>query len=137
MQKRGQAGLDPIDVRLKNAIRLGSKTHFGQTLNEHVSMVKELELLKPHYDAAKARLEKRRASAEGPWQPGLGMGSGWRNIGYLKTSITAGAELTEDGKVHVMAGTVEQGQGPTTQFAQIAADQIGVSRQATSRSSTV
>ncbi len=120
-------GLDPIDVRLKNAIRLGSKTHFGQTLKEHVSMVKELELLKPHYDAAKARLEQRRATVDGPWQPGLGMGSGWRNIGYLKTSITAGAELTEDGKVHVMAGTVEQGQGPTTQFAQIAADQIGVS----------
>ena len=55
------------------------------------------------------------------------MGSGWRNIGYLKTSITAGAELTENGEVHVMAGTVEQGQGPTTQFAQIAADQMGVS----------
>lgn len=119
-------GLDPLEVRLKNAIRLGSKTHFGQTLNEHVSMVKELELLKPHYDAARARLETRRAAAKGPWRPGLGMGSGWRNIGYLKTSITAGAELTEDGKVHVMAGSVEQGQGPTTQFAQIAADQIGV-----------
>ncbi|MGI9333708.1 MAG: xanthine dehydrogenase family protein molybdopterin-binding subunit, partial [Gammaproteobacteria bacterium] len=29
--------------------------------------------------------------------------------------------------VHVMAGTVEQGQGPTTQFAQIAADAVGVS----------
>lgn len=119
-------GLDPIDVRLKNAIRMGSKTHFGQTLEEHVSMVKELEMLKPHYDEAKARLEERRATTEAPWQPGLGMGSGWRNIGYLKTSITAGAELTDDGKVHVMAGTVEQGQGPTTQFAQIAADQIGV-----------
>lgn len=120
-------GLDPLDVRLKNAMRLGGKTHFGQTLNEHVSMVKELELLKPHYDAAKERLVERRANAEGPWVPGLGMGSGWRNIGYLKTSITAGAELTDDGEVHVMAGTVEQGQGPTTQFAQIAADQIGVS----------
>ena len=120
-------GLDPLDVRMKNAIRIGSKTHFGQTLNEHVSMVKELELLKPHYEAAKIRLEVRRANAESPWMPGLGMGSGWRNIGYLNTSITAGAELTELGEVHVMAGTVEQGQGPTTQFAQIAADQIGVS----------
>jgi len=120
-------GLDPLDVRLKNAMRLGGKTHFGQTLNEHVSMVKELELLKPHYDAAKARLEERRATATGPWVPGLGMGCGWRNIGYLKTSITAGAELTDSGEVHVMAGTVEQGQGPTTQFAQIAADQMGVS----------
>ncbi len=122
-----ELGLDPLEVRLKNAIRVGSKTHFGQELTEHVSMVKELELLKPHYDAAKIRLEERRANLDGPWVPGLGMGAGWRNIGYLKTSITAGAELTDDGEVHVMAGTVEQGQGPTTQFAQIAADQIGVS----------
>ena len=122
-----ELGLDPLEVRLKNAIRVGSKTHFGQELTEHVSMVKELELLKPHYDAAKIRLEERRANLDGPWVPGLGMGAGWRNIGYLKTSITAGAELTDGGEVHVMAGTVEQGQGPTTQFAQIAADQIGVS----------
>ncbi|MGI9451713.1 MAG: xanthine dehydrogenase family protein molybdopterin-binding subunit, partial [Geminicoccaceae bacterium] len=123
-------GLDPIDVRLKNAIRPGSKTHFGQELTESVTMVKELEMLRPHYEEARLRLEKRRAEAEGPWQPGLGMGSGWRNIGYLKTTISAGCELDEDGKVHAMAGTVEQGQGPTTQFAQIAADAVGVSMSA-------
>ncbi|MGI9415347.1 MAG: molybdopterin-dependent oxidoreductase [Hyphomicrobiales bacterium] len=120
-------GLDPIEVRLKNAIRTGSKTHFGQTLTEHVSMVKELELLRPHYDEARARLEKRRAESEGAWRPGIGVGSGWRNIGYLKTTISAGCELDEDGKVHVMAGTVEQGQGPSTQFSQIAADAVGIS----------
>ncbi|MEX1305806.1 MAG: molybdopterin cofactor-binding domain-containing protein [Rhodovibrionaceae bacterium] len=119
-------GLDPIDVRLKNAIRIGSTTHFGQTLKESVSMVDELELLKPHYQEARARLDARRAAAEGPWRAGLGVGAGWRNIGYLKTKITAGCELDEEGKVHVMAGTVEQGQGPTTQFAQIAADAVGV-----------
>lgn len=120
-------GLDPLDVRLKNAIRPGSKTHFGQTLTEHVSMVKELEMLKPYYKAAKARLASRQKTLQRPWQAGIGLGSGWRNIGYLKTSISAGAKLTEDGKVHVLAGTVEQGQGPTTQFAQIAADAMGIS----------
>ena len=118
--------LDPIDVRVTNAIRTGSKTHFGQELTESVSMVKELEMLRPHYEAARERLEKRKNEAEAPWKPGLGMGAGWRNIGYLNTTITAGARLDPDGKVHVMAGTVEQGQGPTTQFAQIAADAIGV-----------
>ncbi len=122
-----ELGLDPIEVRLKNAIRSGSKTHFGQELNEHVSMVRELEMLRPHYDQARARLDIRRAEAKGPWRPGLGMGAGWRNIGYLKTTISAGCKLDPDGKVHAMAGTVEQGQGPTTQFAQIAADEIGVS----------
>ena len=118
--------LDPIDVRLKNAIRSGSKTHFGQTLTEHVSMTQELELLRSHYDQARARVMQRRATAEGPWRSGLGMASGWRNIGYLKTTISAGCALDDEGKIHVMAGTVEQGQGPTTQFAQIAADTLGV-----------
>ena len=119
-------GLNPIDVRLRNAIRTGSRTHFGQHLTDSVSMVKELEVLRPHYEAARKRLERRRAGAAGAWRPGLGVGCGWRNIGYFKSTISAGCELDADGTVHVMAGTVEQGQGPTTQFAQIAADAVGV-----------
>ena len=119
-------GLNPIDVRLRNAIRVGSRTHFGQHLTESVSMVQELEMLRPHYEAARQRLERRRADAAGAWRPGLGVGCGWRNIGYFKSTISAGCELDADGTVHVMAGTVEQGQGPTTQFAQIAADAVGV-----------
>ncbi len=120
-------GLDPMEVRLTNAIRPGAKTHFGQVLTDHVTMAKELEILRPHYEAARSRLEKRRAEAQEPWKPGLGMGAGWRNIGYFKQVISAGCELDDAGKIHVMAGTVEQGQGPSTQFAQIAADAVGVS----------
>ena len=122
-----ELGLDPIEVRLKNAIRQGSKTHFGQRLHEHVSMVAELEKLQPHYEQARSRVEDRRKTPNGPWVTGVGVGAGWRNIGYLKTSISAGCELDDDGTVHAMAGTVEQGQGPTTQFAQIVADTLGVS----------
>lgn len=118
--------MDPLKVRQLNAIRTGDKTHFGQKLTEHVTIAKELDLLEPHYQAAQARLVERRAAAKTPWQPGLGMGCGWRNIGYLNTTISAGCELLINGQIHVMAGTVEQGQGPTTQFSQIAADAIGV-----------
>jgi len=119
--------LDPIDVRVVNAIRKGGTTHFGQQLNEHVSMVAELEKLHPHYKQARSRIEQRRqAEPDGPWVYGVGVGAGWRNIGYLKTSISAGCELDDDGTVHAMAGTVEQGQGPSTQFAQIVADSIGI-----------
>lgn len=120
-------GLDPLEVRHINAMRPGGRTHFGQVLEEHVTMAKEFEILRPHYRAARKRTEERRKSANGPWKPGLGVGAGWRNIGYLKTSISAGCELDENGMVHAMAGTVEQGQGPTTQFSQIAADAVGVS----------
>jgi CO/xanthine dehydrogenase Mo-binding subunit/aerobic-type carbon monoxide dehydrogenase small subunit (CoxS/CutS family) len=119
--------MNPIDIRLLNAIRTGSKIPTGQTLTESVSMVKELEVLKPYYEEAKQRMKKRRAKISGTWRPGLGVACGWRNIGYLKTTISAGCELDDNGMIHVMAGTVEQGQGPTTQFAQIAADAVGVS----------
>jgi len=119
--------MDPIDFRLRNAIRNGSKIPTGQTLTESVSMVKELETLKPYYEEAKKRIRKRKGEVSDTWRPGLGVACGWRNIGYLKTTISAGCELDGNGMVHVMAGTVEQGQGPTTQFAQIAADSVGVS----------
>lgn len=121
-----ELGMDPLDLRLRNAVRHGSDTHIGQTLLESVNLVKELETLRPHYEAAKARVTERRLASEGPWRPGLGVGCGWRNIGYLATRVSAGAELLPDGRVHLMAGTIEQGQGPTTQFAQIAADAVGV-----------
>jgi CO/xanthine dehydrogenase Mo-binding subunit/aerobic-type carbon monoxide dehydrogenase small subunit (CoxS/CutS family) len=120
-------GLDPLEVRLINAIRAGSMTHIGQVLTESVSMVEELEQLRPHWEAARRRLGARRAKAHGTWRPGLGLGCGWRNIGYLNAPISAGMELTEAGDIHILAGTVEQGQGPTTQFAQIGADAVGVS----------
>ena len=119
--------IDPIDIRLQNSIRTGSKIPTGQTLTESVSMVKELEALKPYYEEAKKRIQKKKGKVLDAWRPGLGVACGWRNIGYLKTTISAGCELDDNGMVHVMAGTVEQGQGPTTQFAQIAADSVGVS----------
>ena len=118
--------MDPIDFRIRSAIRNGSKIPTGQTLTESVSMIKELETLKPYYEEAKKRIRKRKEEATEMLRPGLGVACGWRNIGYLKTTISAGCELDGNGMVHVMAGTVEQGQGPTTQFAQIAADSIGV-----------
>ena len=118
--------MDPIDFRIRSAIRNGSKIPTGQTLTESVSMIKELETLKPYYEEAKKRIRKRKEEAKETLRPGLGVACGWRNIGYLKTTISAGCELDGNGMVHVMAGTVEQGQGPTTQFAQIAADSIGV-----------
>ena len=86
----------------------------------------ELALLAPHYEQAKARLQERRREAEAPWRPGLSIACGWRNIGYVNSAVTAGAELLADGRVEVLAGTVAQGQGPTTQFAQIACDELGL-----------
>ena len=122
----GHLGMDPLEVRRINAIRHGDTTHIGQEMTEHVNYVKEIDALQPHYDAALSRLEDRRANAMEPWVPGLGVGGGWRNVGYVSQRISAGAELKPDGTFLILAGTVEQGQGPTTQFAQIGADALEI-----------
>ena len=120
-------GVDPLELRIRNAMPEGGVTHFGQVLNESVNIRAELEALRPHYREARRRLEERPRCDDGPWRRGIGVACGWRNIGYVNTTVSAGAELHEDGRIEVLAGSVEQGQGPTTQFAQIAGDEIGVS----------
>jgi CO/xanthine dehydrogenase Mo-binding subunit len=118
--------IDPLEFRLRNVVDVGSMTHVGQVLKDSVDIRAELEVLRSHYHEAKERLARKRLTNGTPWKSGLGLACGWRNIGYVNIPITAGAELMTDGKVRVLAGTVEQGQGPITQFAQIAADAMGV-----------
>jgi CO/xanthine dehydrogenase Mo-binding subunit len=119
-------GIDPLEIRLKNVVDVGSTTHFGQVLHESVNIRAELEALRTPYLIAKGQLARKRSESGSAWKSGLGLACGWRNIGYVNIPITAGAELTSAGKVVILAGTVEQGQGPITQFVQIAADATGV-----------
>ncbi|MFU1478387.1 molybdopterin cofactor-binding domain-containing protein [Roseovarius sp. C7] len=121
----GHLNMDPLEVRRINAIKYGDVTHIGQPMKEHVNYLQEIDEIAPHYEAARKRLEDRRANAMEPWLPGLGVGGGWRNVGYVAMTLSAGAEIRNDGSILILAGTVEQGQGPTTQFAQIGADAIG------------
>ncbi|HLI11656.1 MAG TPA: molybdopterin cofactor-binding domain-containing protein [Alphaproteobacteria bacterium] len=119
-------GIDPLEFRLRNTVDVGSMTHIGQVLSDSVGMRAELEALRPHYAEAKQRLQLKQSDGQRGWRAGIGIACGWRNIGYVNTTISAAAELLPDGRVRILAGTVEQGQGPTTQFAQIAADAIGL-----------
>lgn len=120
-----ELGWDPLDLRLRNVLEVGSRTHVGQVLEESVGIKAELEALRPFYDRARARVTAKRSDLS-PWKRGLGIACGWRNIGYLNTTIGAAAELLEGGRIRVLAGSVEQGQGPITVFAQIASDELGV-----------
>lgn len=125
-QLAAKLDIDPLELRLKNCVDVGSMTHIGQVLRESVEIRAELEALRPHYKEAKERISRKQKQNGSPWKSGLGIACGWRNIGYVNIPISAGAELLPDGRVCVMAGTVEQGQGPITQFAQIAADALDV-----------
>ncbi|KUJ76274.1 oxidoreductase [Ruegeria marisrubri] len=107
-----QLGLDPIDVRLKNAAREGTKASYGPRY-PRIGLVETLEAAKahPHYSA--------------PLKPGQGRGIScgfWFNHGG-ETSVSLA--LSEDGSAQVMVGTPDIG-GSRASMALMAAEVLGI-----------
>lgn len=104
--------MDPIDLRLKNAAKQGTKTAYGVTFNR-IGMVETLEAAKnsPHYKT--------------PVKPGYarGVAAGfWFNVG---ADSSAAAHVGEDGSVTVISGNPDIG-GSRASLALMAAEELGV-----------
>ncbi len=105
-------GMDPIDLRLKNAARKGTKTAYGVTFNT-IGMVETLEAVRDseHYRT--------------PPKPGYarGVAAGfWFNVG---ADSSAAAHVGEDGSVTVISGNPDIG-GSRASLALMAAEELGV-----------
>jgi CO/xanthine dehydrogenase Mo-binding subunit len=104
--------IDPIDLRLKNAVTEGHKTIYGATFGP-VGFVETLEAAKahPHYSAPL-----------GPNQ-GRGVGCGfWFNRGG---ETTASLNITPDGSVNLMLGNPDVA-GSRGSIAMMAAEELGI-----------
>ncbi|MDR6265077.1 xanthine dehydrogenase family protein molybdopterin-binding subunit [Roseobacter sp. N2S] len=104
--------LDPIEVRLKNASKQGTKASFGPTW-DRIGLVETLEAAQthPHYSA--------------PLKEGQGRGVScgfWFNHGG-ETSVTLA--LSEDGTAQLSVGTPDIG-GSRASMAQMAAEELGI-----------
>jgi CO/xanthine dehydrogenase Mo-binding subunit len=107
-----QIGMDPIDFRLKNAAKEGTKAAYGATFGP-VGLVECLEAIRNHPNY-KAEL--------GPNQ-GRGVAAGfWFNIGG-DTCVTM--NVNEDGSVALMVGNPDIG-GSRASMALMAAEALGV-----------
>ncbi|MFK7754151.1 MAG: xanthine dehydrogenase family protein molybdopterin-binding subunit [Sedimentitalea sp.] len=107
-----QLDLDPLDVRLKNASREGTKASFGPKF-DRIGLVETLEAAKahPHYSA--------------PLKPGQGRGVScgfWFNHGG-ETAVTLA--LSEDGTAAISVGTPDIG-GSRASMALMAAEELGI-----------
>ncbi|UWS09600.1 xanthine dehydrogenase family protein molybdopterin-binding subunit [Phaeobacter inhibens] len=104
--------LDPVDVRLKNAAREGTRASYGPKF-ERIGLVETLEAAKahPHYSA--------------PLKPGQGRGIScgfWFNHGG-ETSVSL--SLSEDGTCQISVGTPDIG-GSRASMALMAAEVLGI-----------
>jgi len=108
----GKLGIDPIDLRLKNAAKEGTQTAYGPKLGP-IGMIETLEATQAteHYK-----------TPLGPNQ-GRGVASGfWYNIGGQTTVMMA---LNEDGSFNLTIGTPDIG-GLRASMALMAAEELGV-----------
>ena len=104
--------MDPIELRLKNAAKQGTKTAYGPTFNR-IGFVETLEAAKNH-PQYKAKL--------GPNQ-GRGIACGfWFNVGG---EASAAVNLNEDGTVTVVTGNPDIG-GSRASMVNMCAEVLGI-----------
>jgi CO/xanthine dehydrogenase Mo-binding subunit len=108
-------GMDQLELRIKNAAREGTKTHYGPTFKD-IGMAATLDAAKnsPHYQT--------------PLKPGQGRGVAvgfWFNIGM---DSSAACHVGEDGTVTLISGSPDIG-GSRASLALMAAEELGVDYQ--------
>ena len=117
--------MDPIEIRLKNCLRVGSDTATGQTMMASVGIG---ETLKKVRDWWKRSLTSKDDSKKPFVKRGIGVASMWYGIGNtgIANPSTAQMEIDPNGDVRLLTGVADIGQGSDTVLLQIASEAIGV-----------
>jgi len=117
----GKLGIDPLELRLKNALRRGDRNTAGVTMTQSTGVLDCLAAVQNH-----PRWQERKAwkKAAGPFRRrGVGIAAVFNAMGYgrgLPDSALAKVELTKEGRIRIYSGVSDMGQGNATAFVQIA-----------------
>ena len=125
------AGLAPDELRRRNFLHEGDTLAFGQIVREKVDMERLMGRAfdMTDYHAKRTRFKKKNAASL--IKKGIGFatffhGAGFTGSGEEYPASEAALEATSDGRVRVLAGSTEMGQGTKTIFTQIAAEALGI-----------
>jgi len=119
-------GMDPLELRLKNAIRRGDRNGVGVAMTASTGMAECLAGLRDH------PLWRTRDQWVGEAPPltrrGVGVAAVCNGMGYgrgLPDSAIAKIRLTADGHFQVYNGVSDMGQGNSPTFVQMACEILG------------
>jgi aldehyde oxidoreductase len=122
-------GIDPLELRVRNAIDDDTVLFLGYRPAETVGYRQCLEAVAPAYGAARARAAEQNRRQPGPWRWGVGLAGMWYRFGKSGAITSeADAELGLDGGITVYCSAPDYGQGTTTVMAQLAAEALGLPR---------
>lgn len=121
-------GIDPLELRITNALENGMPTVCGQVFRQGVGIKACLKALRPAW-------AKERAAAGAfndgslTLKRGVGIAAGWYGCGNtsLPNPSTIKSGIRVDGKVVLHQGAIDIGQGANTVITQIFAKALGVS----------
>lgn len=117
--------LSPLEIRMRNCLRIGSETSTCQRLAASVGIGKCLKAVAPYY-------EKRSGTVGDSLPPFVKRGKGMAAMLYgigntgMQNPSTARIELDRDGNVTLFTGAADMGQGSCTVLRQIAAEALGM-----------
>ena len=119
-------GMDPVELRLRNALRRGDRYVFGNVMQGSVGIAQCLEVARSH---PLWRNRNGDRVGEWPWlRRGVGVAAAMKGytLGALPDRGVIALELLRDGKVLVKGSFTEIGQGVVQAVAQMTADLLGV-----------
>ncbi len=118
-------GLPPLELRRRNALRLGATTATGQFLRDSVGFLETIDRVEETVRA----LGKEVLIPSGPGKKrAWGFACCMKNVGLgggIPDSAGATVLITEEGRLSVRIGAAEVGQGVVAIAAQIAAEVLG------------
>jgi CO/xanthine dehydrogenase Mo-binding subunit len=134
--------VSPLDLRRRWLYRPGDTTPTGQVLRESVAAEEVLERAAEASEFERVRVRtaaariSRTDGAEGRGRGtqtahGIGLALAWHGAGFtgsgeVHLESVASVELTGDGRIVILVGSTEMGQGTKTIFPQLVAEALGV-----------
>jgi nicotinate dehydrogenase large molybdopterin subunit len=123
-----ELGINPLEIRRRNAFQLGSKTATGQILDQSVGLRDTLEACAEAFEWDRRYREASNPGKEQTRRRGVGIGMGWyrTSTGSSRDGCGANVYVNSDGSVLLYSGITEMGQGAFTVLPQICAEELGI-----------
>jgi len=125
-------GLDPVELRRRNLLRLGDRMATGQVVTEDLDLegLMDRALADLDYEGKRAAFARHNAGPS-PVKKGVGLslfmhGCGFTGSGEQHLASVTGVATTASGLVRVLAAATEMGQGKETVFTQIVSEALGI-----------
>ena len=123
-------GIDPIELRRKNALEVGSVTNTGQEIRESAGLIECInQVMARMQDYALEPFVSRTPEGEPRKQRAWGIAAAYKNTGLgggAPDKASAEVELYEDGTAEVRTSSAEIGQGLVAVLQMIVAEELTI-----------